>query len=160
LLPLGPRPIRGTDQGRHLAHSAVFGSAVFGVPFVALVGLPNHHYQPAARPQRPPDVGKRNARVLEEHRAEPAHRQVEPLSWEGVDLRVGAYVGDVAQPLRPSELTRILDRGCRNVDAERGAHCGSASGLPGCLATPTPDVEDLVTDLDGADPAKHLVMPR
>jgi hypothetical protein len=130
-----------------------------GVPLVALVGLPDHHHQPPGRAQRLPDVGERGGGIVEEHRAEPADRQVEALLREAVDLRVGSLEGDVAQLPCPGEFTGALDRGRGDVDPERTARLGRARGLPGRLPCPAADVEDVVAELDAAGPAQDLVMP-
>ena len=129
------------------------------VPLVALVGLPDHHHQAPGRAQRPPDVGERGDGVVEEHRAEPADRQVEALRRKAVDLRVGMLEGDVAESFRPGELAGALDRGRRDVDPERTARLGRARGLSGRLPGPTADVEDVVVGLDANRPAQYLVVP-
>jgi hypothetical protein len=82
------------------------------VPFVALAGLPDHHYQPPTQAQRPPDVGERGGWVVGEHRAEPADRQVEALVREAAVLRVGAK----ATLRGSSSLAGTLDRGRGDVD--------------------------------------------
>lgn len=111
------------------------------------------------RPQRPADVGERRAGVVEEHRAEPADRQVEALPRERVDLRVGALEADVAQPLGAGELAGTFDRGRGDVDPERIAFVGSARGLPRRLPGAASDVEDMVAGPDAAGTAQYLVMP-
>jgi hypothetical protein len=120
------------------------------VPFVALVGLPDHHHQAAGRAQRPPDVDERGDGIIEEHRAKPADRKVEALGRKAVVLRVAAFEGDVAEPLDPGELAGALDRVCGDVDPERAACLGRARGLPGRLPGPASDVEDVVAQLDVA----------
>ena len=129
------------------------------VPLVALGGLPDHHHQAAGRAQRPPDVGERGDGIVEEHRAEPADRKVEALGRKAVVLRVGAFEGDVAEPLGPGELAGPLDGGCGDVDPERAAGMGRTRGLPGRLPGPASDVEDVVAELDVAGPAQCLVVP-
>ena len=129
------------------------------VPLITLMGLPDHHHQPPGRAQRLPDVGERGGGVVEEHRAEPADRQIEALLRETVDLRVGSLEGDVAQLLSPGEFAGALDRGRGDVDPERTARLGRARGLPGRLPGPAADVEDVVAELDAAGPAQDIVMP-
>src|SRR5690242_9349847 len=123
------------------------------------MGLPDHHHQAPARPQRPPDVGERGHRFREEHRAEPADRQVETLPPQAADLRVGLLEGDVAHPLRLGQLARPLDGGPRDVDPERAAGRGHARDLAGRLPAPAADVEDDLTRLDAIRPSQDLVVP-
>jgi hypothetical protein len=124
------------------------------VPLVSLVGLPDHHHQAAGRAQRPPDVGERGDRVVEEHRAEPAEREVEAVGRKAVDLRVGALERDVAKPLRPGEFAGTFDGGRGDVDPERAACLGDARGITGRLPGPTSDVEDVVVRPDATGPAQ------
>jgi Helix-turn-helix domain len=77
------------------------GLADSDVPLVALVGLPHRHHQAPGRVQRSADVGERGDRVVEEHRAEPADRQVEAFRRKAVDLRVCMLEGDVAESFPP-----------------------------------------------------------
>src|SRR5262249_44852364 len=129
------------------------------VPLVVLVSLPDHHHQAPGRAQRPADVGECGTGVVEEHRAEPADGQVEALVGKPVDLRVGAFEGDVAEPLGPGEFAGALDGGRGDVDAKCAACLGRARGLPGRLPGPAADVEDVVVELNATGPAQHLVVP-
>jgi hypothetical protein len=129
------------------------------VPLVPLVALPDHHHQAPGRAQRPPDVGERGDRVVEEHRAEPADGQVELLRWKAVDLGVGSLEGDVAEPLCLRGLAGTIDHPRGQVDPQRAARGGRARGLPGRLPGPTTDVEDVVVTPDATSPAQHLVVP-
>ena len=134
------------------------GLADCDVPLVPLGGLPDHHDQAPGRAQRPPDVGECGARVVEEHRAEPADRQVETPRRKAVDLRVGALKADVAKSLRPGEHAGALDCGRGDVDPERTTCLGHAGSLTGRLPDPTSDVEDVVARLDAPDPAQYRVV--
>jgi hypothetical protein len=125
------------------------------VPLVALVGLPDHHHQAPGRAQRPPDVGERGDGVVEEHRAEPADREVEALLRKAVELRVGALEGDVVKSLRAGEFAGTLDGGCGDVHPERTTRLGAARGITGRLPGPTSDVEDVVMRADAACPAQY-----
>src|SRR6266567_1803175 len=109
--------------------------------------------------RRPADVGERSHRVGEEHRAEPADRQVETLPRKAVDLRVGLLEGDVAYPLRLGELACPLDGRHGDVDPERTACPGHARDLTGRLPAPATDVKDTLTRLDAICPAQDLVVP-
>src|SRR5215471_1717199 len=129
------------------------------VPLVALVGLPDHHHQAPGRAQRPADVGERGPWVVEEHRAEPAHRQVEALVRKAVGLRVGEVKGDVAQPLGPGEPAGALDGGRGDVDPKCAPRLGRPRGLAGRLPGPAANVEDVVVELDVKGPAQYLVVP-
>src|SRR4029077_11001941 len=128
-------------------------------PLVALLGLPDHHHQPAARSQRAPDVGERGGGVAEEHRAESADGHVKVLLRETAELRVGDLEGDVAELLGPGELAGTLDRGRGDVDPERVTGPGGARRLAGGLPGPAADVEDVGAETDAAGPAQDLVMP-
>jgi hypothetical protein len=151
--------IRSLASGGHFPFGCFEGLVDRDVPLVALVGLPDHHHQAPSRAQRPPDVGERGDGVVEEHRAEPADRQVEALWRKAVDLRVGMLEGDVAESFRPGQLPGALDRGRRDVHPERTPRPGRARGLSGRLPGPTADVEDVVVELDANRPAQYLVVP-
>ena len=129
------------------------------VPLVAFLGLPDHHHKAAGRAQRPPEVGEGGDGVLEEHRAEPAHCQVEALLRKAVDLCVGVLEDDVAEPLGLGQLAGTLDGGCGDVDPERTACLSCARCLSGRLPGPTSDVEDVVVELDATGLAQYLVVP-
>jgi hypothetical protein len=75
-----------------------------------------------------------------------------------VDLRVGALEADVGYALRPGELAGTLDGGCRDVNAERAACFGQASGLTGGLPDPASDVQDTLAGLDATCPAQRLMV--
>jgi hypothetical protein len=90
-------------------------------------GLPDHHHQAPGRAQRPPDGGERGARVVEEHRAEPADRQVEAFLRKVVVLCVGVLQGDVVQLRGPGELAGTVDGGRGDIDPERVEWRGSGS---------------------------------
>ncbi|HET6480221.1 MAG TPA: hypothetical protein VFG35_09320, partial [Actinoplanes sp.] len=64
----------------------------------------------SGRTQRPADTGDRRDRIVEDHRADPADRQVVPRQGvprqgERVDLRVSLLEGDVLQPFRSGQFT-------------------------------------------------------
>jgi hypothetical protein len=124
----------------------------------ALAGLPHHHHQAPGRVQRPPDVRERGHGVIEEHRAEPAHGQVEALLREAVDLRVAVLEGDVGHSPRLGELAGPLDGGFGDVDPERTACPRQVRGLAGGLPEPASDVQDLLVGLDAAGSAQHLIV--
>ena len=147
---------RGTGGQRFRRSSQ--GLADGDLPLVTLVGLPHHHHQASGRAQRPPDVSERGHKVVEEHRAEPAHGQVEALLREAVDLRVGALEGNVVHSPRLGELSGPLDGGFGDVDPKRTARPRQARGLAGCLSEPASYVQDLLVGLDAARPPQHLIM--
>ena len=151
--------IRSHGGRRHGPFVCSEGLVNGDVPFVLLVGLPDHHRQAPGRAQRSPDVDERVDGVVEEHRAEPADRQVEVLLRKGVDLRVGLLEGDVAESFSAGEFPGALDRRRRDVDPERTPCLRRASGLSSRLPGPAADVEDVVVELDANRQAQYLVVP-
>ena len=121
--------------------------------------LPDHHHQTPGRPKRPPDVGECSDGVAEEHRAEPAKCEVETFLRERVRLSIGLLEDDVSEPLRLGELAGTNDHPRREVDSERAPLRGQPGCVPGRLARPTADVQDLAPGLDVVGTAQHLVVP-
>nr|BFE72815.1 hypothetical protein GCM10020092_061160 [Actinoplanes digitatis] len=74
-----------------------------------------------------------------------------------MDLCVGVLEGDVVDSL--GQCAGALDRGRRDVHAERGAGAGRTRGLPGRLAGAAAEVEDMVVEPKADRAAQHLVVP-
>ena len=55
-----------------------------------------------------------------------------------MDLGVGVLEGDVAEPLGPGQLARLLDGGHGDVHPERTACLGRPRRLSGLLPVPQP----------------------
>ena len=128
-------------------------------PLVLLLGLPDEHDQPPVRPQRPPDVAERGDGIGEEHRPEPADRQVESTRPERMHLSVTALEREIPHSLVPRRLPRPRNGRRRHVNPEHGTAHGQPGSLPGGPPTPTPDVDHPVPRTDLPRRQEHLVVP-
>ena len=117
-------------------------------PLVVLESLPRHQHEPAARAQALGDVGERGDRVAEEHRAEPAHRDVIAGRLERADLRVGDLEGDVGEVFVPSYLASTRDHDRGQVHAQRRALGRRSGSISGRLSVPASHIEHVFRPRD------------
>jgi hypothetical protein len=75
-----------------------------------------------------------------------------------VDLRVGDFEGDVAEPLRLAEGPSPMDHLGGEVDSQRAPCRGHTRRISRRLAGPTADIEDAVVVTDAVGPAENLVV--
>ena len=133
---------------------------------VLLAGAPAKESQPAAAPQRLPQIGERRRRVIEEHHAEVAQHHVEYPGPERVQLGVGNLEPGVSDASTGGEPTRFgyLDPG--KVRAQSMPVAGGARREDGRITAAAADVENVLPVLDlrgGEQPrresAPHPLMP-
>jgi hypothetical protein len=120
--------------------------------------LPHHHHQASRGTHGSTDVGKRGDWIREEHRPEPADRDVEALSREVMDLGVGLLERDVVQPFGFRQPAGSLDHRRGEVYAHHTAGRGQAPGVTGRLAFAAPDVEHLIGGTNVVGAAQDLVV--
>ncbi len=105
---------------------------------------PAQEGQPAAGPQRLPQVGERRRRVLEEHDAEVAQHDVERARRELVHLGVGRLEAGVGHPGLGGEPPRLFDLDPGQVGAQGVPVAGGPGRQDRDVTAAAPDVEDAV----------------
>jgi hypothetical protein len=122
--------------------------------------------QPAAAPQRPPQVGERRRRVIEKHDTETAQHHIEAPGPERVHLSVSDLEPDVSDAGSSREPARFGYQDLGQVRAQSVPAAGGACGEDGHLTAAGPDVQNVlpILDLRGGQqprpqPAQHPFMP-